>query len=107
MPLADPWVRPLARIVVLVDLDVDEMNARVHEASARAIDDVDDRPAGPALAIARSCKRDDERHVRRERLRDRVAEQSAIRRNARRQLAETRAGARERRRRGRIRTRAD
>src|SRR6266480_7534383 len=53
VPFAHPTVLALARIVVLVDLDVDEADAGACEAAPCAVDDVDDGPAGSAAAVAR------------------------------------------------------
>src|SRR6266567_3690929 len=64
MPLLHPAVGALARVVVLVDLDVDEANWRLRVLPANPVDHVDDRPADAALAIARCRERDDERLMR-------------------------------------------
>src|SRR3989442_15521046 len=49
-PLADPLIFSLGRIVVSVDLDVDEADPAACEGPTNAVDDVDDGAAGPARA---------------------------------------------------------
>src|SRR4051812_33202911 len=60
VPLADPAVLALRRVVVLVDLDVD---VPAGDALLHRTDDVDRRPTGPRLAELRGRERDDERDV--------------------------------------------
>ena len=74
----DEAVEALGRVVVLVDLHVDETNAGAGELLPHVVDDVDDRPAGLAGAERRRRERDHERVVRAQALGDRVAEQVAV-----------------------------
>ena len=61
VPLVDPPVRPLRRVVVLVDLDVDEVDALALPLPGDRLDDLDDRAAGARLAVERRREGDDER----------------------------------------------
>src|SRR6266704_471615 len=48
MPLADPTILPVARIIAFVDLHVDEPEVRSGEAPSHPVDHVDNRTARPA-----------------------------------------------------------
>src|SRR5918912_3415498 len=66
-PLPHPAVVAPGRAVVRVDLDVDEADTAPLESSPNVVDDVDDRSAGAARAVARGRKNHDERLSRGER----------------------------------------
>ena len=92
VPLLHPLVHALGGIVVLVDLDVDEADARVGVLAAHRTDDVDGRAAGAARAVLRRRERDDERRVVGQRVGDRAAIELPIGHLRRRQLVERRRG---------------
>src|SRR5207249_1133917 len=60
VPLSHLLVPPERRVVVLVDLDVDEADPACAEAPAHGLHDVDDGPARPARAELRRREDDDE-----------------------------------------------
>ena len=105
LPLRHPLVHALGGIVVLVDLDVDEADARVGVVAAHRADDVHGRPAGAARAVLRRREGDDERRAVGQRVGDRAAVELPIRHLRRRQLVERRRGEGRRLRRGRRRRR--
>src|SRR5207248_6433911 len=72
MPFLVPAVEALPRIVAGVDLDVDEANSGPREATPCRIDDVDDWAARPARAPTRRRERQDEGHMRCQRILHRV-----------------------------------
>src|SRR5215204_4996884 len=84
LPFLDPPVHTERRVVLLVDLDVDERDTG--DAASYCIDDVDDRPACSALAELRRRKDDDERLLARQSVRHGDPQELGVRRVARRQL---------------------
>src|SRR5712692_6551897 len=78
MPLSHPAVLTFPRIVVLVDLDVDETDARAGKATAELVDHVDDGATGATRAVAWGREGDHERNVRAQRLGDGIAQQTPV-----------------------------
>src|SRR5262249_4104860 len=87
-PLLHPAVVAARRVVVVVHLDVDEVDARPRELLANVGDDIDDGTARPARAELGRGERDDERTVRGELLRDGVRVERAVRMRGRCQRRE-------------------
>jgi len=97
VPFTHPAVLTLPRIVVPIDLDMDEASRAALEAPADLIDNIDDRTARPARAIPRRREGDDERDVGSQRLRDGIAQETSVGWDAGRELGDPAVHARERR----------
>ena len=78
LPLVDPLVGALGRIVVLVDLDVDEVDAVLLPVLRDGLHDLDDRAARARLAVERRREGDDERAMGGHRRGDGRAQQLAV-----------------------------